>query len=269
MSSSIPERTVESWLAVELELWFPGVRLWAPTHSAAGNWDLSAQGVGKLLIFECKGCNPLQRGHSVPINMPQLQRYAVGAEFGPVRRHVVYVLPSPPWSGAAPSPGAPFTPSAALPVAYADQRLVGPAGGCWEWFHVVPAMTLWRSLMSAGLASVNTRRLPSPPSLNLAPHRLGRLPGTQRLADFLEDVARCRRIPLTGVDPGGPGRGAGPDSWRRPPGRGPSDDSGPAGDDEPAEPPDVAAGVVFEGEPPEGSAPTPLAAFVPRGALAA
>jgi hypothetical protein len=44
MSSSIPERTVESWLAVELEVWFPSVRLWAPIQNAAGNWDLATQG---------------------------------------------------------------------------------------------------------------------------------------------------------------------------------------------------------------------------------
>ena len=208
MSSSIPERTVESWLAMELEVWFPGVRLWAPTQNAAGNWDVTAQGNGKLLIFECKGCDPLTKGHSVPINMPQLQRYAMGWEFALVRNHVFYVLPAPPWTGPAPAPGAPFVPPTALPAAHADQRLFGPAGGCWQWFYVIAAPTLWASLSATGSASVNTRRLPSPPAMALSGHALGPLPGIQQLADFLEDVARCRKVSLTGAE-----TDASPEEW--------------------------------------------------------
>lgn len=173
VGSSIPERTVESWLAIELELWFPGVRLWAPTQNSIGNWDLSAQGAGKLVIFECKGCQPLKEGHSVPINMPQLKRYAKSPEFRAVREHVFYVLPAPAWSGPAPTPGAPFSPSAALPPGHAAERLAGPAGGCWEWFHVTPAASLWTHLRVTGSQSVNTRRLPNPPTLLLRAHPLG------------------------------------------------------------------------------------------------
>lgn len=267
MSSSIPERTVESWLAVELEVWFPGIRLWAPTQSAAGNWDLAVQGSGKLVIFECKGCDPLKAGHSVPINMPQLQRYAMDVDFAPVRDHVFYVLPAPPWTGPAPSPGGPFTPAAALPAAHADHRLAGPAGGCWQWFHVMPATALWASLIATGTKSINTRRLPNPPSLGLSPHPRGPVPATQRLGDFLDDVAKCRKVPLTGG--GGPPQSIDPDDWRRPDGRDPGGPPIWPGDAEPAEPPDPPSHVelIYEDDD-ESSAPTPLAAFVPRQALA-
>jgi hypothetical protein len=274
MSSSIPERTVESWLALELEVWFPGVRLWAPTQSAAGNWDVAAQGAGKLLIFECKGCDPLKQGHRVPINMAQLQRYAMGRDFAAVRDHVFYVLPAPPWLGSSPAPGAPFTPPAALPAEYADQRLVGSAGGCWEWFHVTTAKTLWASLRLTESSSVNTRRLPNSPSLGLREHNLGPLPGTQRLNDFLDDIARCRGVPLTGADneDGAPPQQGSSENhtggWRRPDGRG---SGGPPiwpGDAEPPEPPDEPGDQRLYDEYGEGSAPTPIAAFVPRHALA-
>jgi hypothetical protein len=270
MSSSIPERTVESWLAVELEVWFPSVRLWAPTQSAAGNWDLATQGAGKLLIFECKGCDPLKAGHSVPINMPQLERYAIGPEFENVREHLFYVLPAPPWKGPAPSPPAPFRPAAALPAAHADHRLGGVAGGCWEWFHVTTAVTLWASLTATQSASVNTRRLPNPPSLGLAPHSLGPLPGTERLGDFLEEVAYCRGVPLTG----GKGEGLSPqteeaDEWRRPDGRhpeGPAIWPGEGVPPDPPRPPDNARQISDQLS--DGSAPTPLAAFLPLDSLA-
>jgi hypothetical protein len=273
MSASIPERTVESWLALELESWFPGLRLWAPTQSAIGNWDVAAHGAGKLLILECKGCDPLAAGHSVSINMPQLQRYATGGEFADLRDHVFYVLPAPPWAGPAPTPGAPFAPPAALPAAYADERLAGTGGGCWERFHVTLAMDLWAALSATGSASVNTRRLPNPPALGLAAHPLGPLPATTRLNDFLDDVANCRRVPLTGdtgesgssQDVGGEGT-RGP--WRRPDGR---DSEGPPvwpGGDEPTEPPEPpnARNTVVEDR--EGSVPTPIVAFVPRHLLA-
>ncbi len=253
---------------MELEVWFPGIRLWAPTQSAAGNWDLSAQGAGKLLIFECKGCSPLRFGHTVPINMPQLQRYATGPEFARVRLHVFYVLPAPPWPGEAPSPAPPFTSLAALPATYADQRLAGPAGGCWEWFHVISATALWGSLMGSGIASVSTRRLPNPATLGLPPHHLGPLPGVARLADFLEDVARCRRVPLAGAKHRGGGRPSAGEPWTRPRGREPVDGLSPSRFQEPPLPPHANLDTVFEGKPPEGSAPTPLAAFIPNAALA-
>ena len=273
MSSSIPERTVESWLALELEVWFPGVRIWAPTQSAVANWDVAAQGAGKLLVFECKGCDPLQRGHSVPINMPQLQRYATSWDFAAIRDHVFYVLPAPPWSGASPSPAAPFAPPAGLPVIYADQRLAGPAGGCWQWFHVTAATTLWASLMSTGSASVNTRRLPNPPLLGLTPHPLGPLPGTQRLNDFLDDIANCRTVPLTGAeteDSSGHD-GSGEDrtnGWRRPGGRDPDGPPVWPGDAEPPDPPVPPGQRLVYDDRAEGSAPTPIAAFLPRRSLA-
>jgi hypothetical protein len=270
MSASIPERTVESWLALELETWFPGVRLWAPTQSAVGNWDVAAQGAGKLLIFECKGCEPLQAGHSVPINMPQLQRYAAGAEFADVRDHVFYVLPAPPWQGPAPAPNAPFAPPAALPAAHAEERLAGPAGGCWEWFHVTLATELLAALNATGRASVNTRRLPSPPALGLAPHPLGPLPATSRLNDFLDDVANCRRVRLTGTESesGSSEPGAEGGEWRRPNGRASGGPPVWPGDDQPTEPPERANDTQWVGDDHQRSAPTPIVAFIPRRLLA-
>lgn len=272
MSSSIPERTVESWLAVELEAWFPGVRLWAPTQSASGNWDLAAQGAGKLIIFECKGCDPRKAGHSVAINMPQLERYALGWEFEKVRKHVFYVLPAPPWSGPAPSPPAPFTPANALPATHADHRLGGVAGGCWEWFHVTAATTLWASLKATRSASVSTRRLPNPPSLGLDPHPLGPLPGTERLGDFLEEVAHCRRVPRTGgpdddISPQA-GQRVGPnDTWRRPDGRHPEGPPTWPGSVEPPDLPTLPESGRFSDKRSDRSAPTPLAAFLPLDSL--
>lgn len=276
MSTSIPERTVESWLALELEVWFPGVRLWAPTQSAAANWDVAAHGAGKLLIFECKGCDPLKAGHSGPINVPQLDRYATSWEFAAVRDHIFYVLPAPSWAGPAPSPPAPFTPPAALPAGHADERLAGPSGGCWQWFHVTPATTLRATLAATGSASVNTRRLPNPPALGLAGHPLGPLPGTQRLADFLDDVATCRRVPLTGAAArgharlsNGPVNGDLDNGWRRPDGRDSGGDPVWPGGGEPREPPEPPTETAHADAFPEGSAPTPVAAFVPASSLAA
>jgi hypothetical protein len=281
MRSSIPERTVESWVAMELEVWFRNVRLWAPTQNAVGNWDLAAQGHGKLLIFECKGSQPLKEGHSIPINLQQLDRYVNSSEFAAVASHVFYVLPAPPWPGEAPSPGGPFTPAKALPSGHADQRLAGPGGGCWEWFHVVSALSLWTSLASptqpatpVKSRSVNTRQLPNPPGLHLKPHRSGLLPETERLGDFLEGVAKCRVVPLTGeITQSGSltgGQGDAQDEpWRRPSGR---DSDGPPlsseETEESHEPPQSPRDRISKDKWSKRSTPTPLAAFLPSDSLA-
>lgn len=259
--ASLPERTVESWLAVELETWFPGVHLWAPTQNSIGNWDLGALGAGKVLIFECKGCQSLVQGHTIPINRKQLWRYTFGPHFTSVRVHVFYVLPSPPWPGNPPGWSGAQPPGAALPVPHAAERTMGVGGGCWNWFYVTTPSLLWAAL--AGMASVNTCRLPNASRLGLPQHRWGPLGGMQRLSDFLEDVARCRRVPVTGAtDADGPE----PDrDWRRPRGREPLDEEQEG--DLPVEP---ARGQSEE--PPSDdareAAPTPLAAFIPIDALA-
>jgi hypothetical protein len=283
MTSSLPERTVESWLAMELEVWFRNVRLWAPTQNAIGNWDVAAQGAGKLLIFECKGCNPLKQGHTVPINMPQLYRYAKGPEFAAVRDHVFYVLPAPPWSGPALAPGTPFTPAEALPAVHADQRLVSQAGGCWEWFHVISARSLWASLTTpsqsvpvTGSRSVNTRRLPSPRIRCLKAHPLRPLPETKRLGDFLEGIAKCDILPLTGEDTvkSSARRSHGQDrngTWHRPDGRvsnGPEVWPEHVEPPEPPEQPEVPRDQTAKDEHSKRSTPRPLAAFLPRSSLA-
>jgi hypothetical protein len=269
----MPERTVESWLAVELAVWFPEVRLWAPTQNSVGNWDLSASGCGKLLIFECKGCRPLKQGHSVAIDMLQLERYMLGGEFATVREHVFYVLPAPPWPGPIPAPGTPIALESAIP-GHADARLASPDGGCWNWFHVIPATTLWEQLAASNARnrSVNTRRLPGPSAYSW-PHHLGMLIGTTRLADFLEGVAKCYFVPLSNATPSESSSGEIDGEWHRPPERG---DPPP---DEASIPP--GARVVAREEPPlrdargvdaeagdAESTPTPLAAFVPLAALA-
>jgi len=289
VTSSIPERTVETWLAIELEAWFPGVRLWAPTQSSIDNWDLTAQGAGKLLIFECKGCQPLKVGHSVPINVRQLERYVTSSEFAAVRSHTFYVLPAPPWPAPPRPPKGQITASNALPAGHADERLGGAGGGCWNWFHATPATSLWEALgepssHSVKTRTVNTRRLPSPPAPLLPEHPLGSLPDSECLADFLEGVALCRNVPLTGAAANGDKDHDRAD-WRRPPGREPmlggprdttrfEDQGRPADIQTPAEPeldePRMAevSDATRARDANDGSTPTPLAAFVPRRSLA-
>jgi hypothetical protein len=148
-----------------------------------------------------------------------------------------------------------------------------------EWFHVTPAASLWTHLRVTGSQSVNTRRLPNPPTLLLRAHPLGALPKTERLGDFLEGVARCRIVSLTGAEtqrgPASDRREEGDRGWRRPdrresyrspawPGDGEPSEELELHDDEPDRPLDR---KTDDGRS-DGSAPIPLAAFLPLDSLA-
>lgn len=129
MARSLPERTVDAYLAIALAARFPRAAIWNPTNTA-GSWDTTLD-VGKTVLFESKGNE--QGANAIAINRVQLDDY-LNQWYSPL---VFYLLPDP---GAAPRPW--HVPRAALaPGAAGLQWLEFP-----RWSYVVSALALGRYL---------------------------------------------------------------------------------------------------------------------------
>jgi hypothetical protein len=67
---SLPERTVDAWVAIAICGVFPNARLWAPTQVIEDtNWDYGvSHGDGKIFIFEDKATTPVHRSRKLPLD---------------------------------------------------------------------------------------------------------------------------------------------------------------------------------------------------------
>lgn len=163
---SLPERTVDSWIAVEIAHVFPHARMWSD------NWDMASQpGPGKAFVLESKGCdpNPRHADHRVWVDCDQLDRYLRDVQpYVPV----LYVLPNPPWAGGP-------TGSAYLPNEAAFRMT------CAEWLWVIGAADLRRHLTCGGH---QPRWYPS--------HLIPGWAESERLDAFLEGIRSCQHQEL-------------------------------------------------------------------------
>jgi hypothetical protein len=187
---TLPEHTVDIWLAHAILTRFPRALLWAPTQSRPDNWDqaLAVAGDAKAVLFECKATDPIRRtgGHSLTIDRRQL---TTNIGLGPDPRPpapVFYVLPSPPWR--APSGGASISPvpseaSCRLPTPQCGRPHAQPHGTFACWTTVIRADRL-----ASGLGPGPYTR----PATWFAGQR-----GARSLSVFLEELAQCDAVPLT------------------------------------------------------------------------
>jgi len=170
---SLPERTVDAWVAAAVCSAFPGARIWDPTQVIRGrNWDRAVHllGAGKIFILEDKATTAVARKRTTPLNTHRIDIGRVQFDWycdeiepdGGIP--VYYVLPDPPWKGSTD------------PVSVPEQaacRVTSTAGPFTQWAHVVRCTALRAAL--EGRRSVETHELPL-------------LPGAMPLADFFTSV---------------------------------------------------------------------------------
>jgi hypothetical protein len=105
---SMPERTVDTWVASAICSVFPDARIWDPTQAMRErNWDRAFLPLeaGKVFIFEDKGTTAVTRmrkrplpTHRIEIGAAQLDWYSDEVEPASMIP-VYYVLPRPPLNG--------------------------------------------------------------------------------------------------------------------------------------------------------------------------
>lgn len=200
MSASLPEQTVELWVAAVITAHFPNAEIWAPTPADHQHFDVGARTGGKLFVLECKRTDPLKSGgHTIPIDAAQLAAYVGAAKYAAFRSAIYYVLPKPPWSGL-PAP---------KPIPAQARHRVAPVE-CDLWMYVIGAAALAGAL--GGAKSVNTNKLPGGPLAGLPPGpALGA--ASAKLKAFLNAVKRCEEglvLPVPGAARGGESSDVGP-----------------------------------------------------------
>ncbi len=175
---SLPERTVDAWVAVAICQRFPSALLWGPTQRAEDpNWDYGASlGDGKLFILENKAADPkhlvgppAMDTHRIRIDLGQLAWYCDIVEPN-YTVPVYYVLPCPPFAGE-PTPG--------VVPAQAITRMASPAGPFRCWAYVIRCNDLRSQLPPLPQQSTQVRAEDLP------------LKGSVLLQDFLDGVAAC------------------------------------------------------------------------------
>lgn len=180
--TTLPERTVDAWVAMYLATRLRSVLLWAPTQRTAVDFDFSVAADGKLFVLEQKApVVHLRHGnHWLEVDVPQLWRYCTHPQIAGL---VWYVLPQPPY----PAPSAAARGASLLPALAASRSAGHQWGGapCDDWFQVVPARALYAWLsMRPGW-----RYMPSAPRYGAA------LP---------LDLVRRRAFPCSDLSSGGP-----------------------------------------------------------------
>jgi hypothetical protein len=177
MVRSLPEHTVEAWVAMAISSTFPNARVWSPAPpNLRRSWDQAADlGEGKSFIFENKATELVKPGndHVIEINPAQLDRYCdLSKESN--QSPMYYVLPDPPWF-VIPRQGTP------VPVEAAHRTAPVPFK---EWAWVVPCEELRNYLR--GAHSIRTSALPRR--------------GWSTLASFLKEMQECRAGRRSEVD---------------------------------------------------------------------
>ncbi len=175
---SLPERTLDLWVACAINDAFPNALIWAPTQNdirraAPQNWDAAAELAGsKTVLLENKATVASGPDHRIEIDKSQLERYLAKLDADGFDR-LFYVLPSPPWQGNhGPGP---------VPAEAANRSNVA------SWAHVFPACCLMLWLDAHGRNSVNTKELQGPPQLTCPVCRQS----PWSLDAFLKGLAGC------------------------------------------------------------------------------
>jgi hypothetical protein len=89
MARSLPERTVDAYLAMAVAARFPDAALWDPTNTP-GEWDHTLLAAGKTVLFETKGNE--EGFNNILIDLDQLDDY-LSREIAPL---VFYLFADPP-----------------------------------------------------------------------------------------------------------------------------------------------------------------------------
>jgi hypothetical protein len=164
--TTLPERAVDTWLAAYLASQLPRVALWAPTQRTKVDFDMSVLGDGKLFVLEQKAPilhrTKTVEDHAIQIDVGhtrQLWRYCTDKQLTGL---VWYVLPRPPYSAVqGAGRGASLLPEIAG-ARIAGHRWPGAGKGrpCQDWFHLVPAQSLY-----VWLHELDPQRMPPLPSI--------------------------------------------------------------------------------------------------------
>ena len=135
---TLPERSVDVWVAVYLAQRMPKVALWAPTQRTKIDRDVAFEHDGKVLILEHKAPYTAdQRRHMLDIDVAQLARYC----WSPWAWATYYVLPSPPYPAR-------FIPESELIPKEAWARTGQPP--FQHWAYALPAPQVWDLLNDGG-----------------------------------------------------------------------------------------------------------------------
>lgn len=148
MGVSLPERTVDAWVAAYLQRRVPRILMWSPTQRHVPDYDLAAElpRSGQLFIFENKA--PHTNGnHHFAIPLRQMWNYLRDAR---LRKHTFYLLPCPPYSTAdvrnSSRPAGRTLPP--LIPGLASARLSGHtyrgSQGFESWCRVISVSNLWQ-----------------------------------------------------------------------------------------------------------------------------
>lgn len=148
MPVSIPERTVDAWVAAYLAIRIPDVCLWAPTQRQTPDYDIASTllEAGKLFVLEDKAPYTNAATHYVSLDVRQMWNYLCAPG---LRTRTFYVLPCPPFpvSEVPGAPGAETSTAVDLVPRRAQSRTAphpwGASDGCELWFRVVPVLDLW------------------------------------------------------------------------------------------------------------------------------
>jgi hypothetical protein len=167
MPVSLPERTVDAWVAAYLATRIPDVLLWAPTQRQVPDYDIASSlpGPGKLFVLEDKAPYTNGSAHWFVLQVRQLWNYLRNAD---LRTRTFYVLPCPPFqvTDVPGGPGAPALTTPDLLPARSQSRLLGhqwlPSLGCEDWFRVVPVVDLWTRFLPGALPSIGLPPWPKP-----------------------------------------------------------------------------------------------------------
>jgi hypothetical protein len=183
VARSLPERTVDAYLAMSVADRFPDAALWDPTNTA-GAWDHTLITAGKTVLFESKGNE--EGDNDIEIDLDQLDDYLSR----PIAPIVFYLLADPGWSDFRPpiAPGAPATTWPSFP----------------DWAYVVPVATL---AAATGLAGTTRTVRPSGGTFRVP--ATGAVVPCIPLRTFFDDLERCywvarhprRGAPLTAGAP--------------------------------------------------------------------
>lgn len=177
----VPERTLESWLAMEIERELPGAVVWCPTQprqaiTSSGQagpdpWDFVVD-ARHLFAFEAKG---LEEGALVPIWMEQFN--ALRGLSPAIQRFIYYAVPA---LAAAEIVGAsPVRGTSAMPTASQLQR--NPPFGVW-------GRSLTLDEVDAALGAKAAQKIPRLDGAALKSYGLP-------MRQFLAKVKQCTETP--------------------------------------------------------------------------
>lgn len=182
---SLPEHTVDCWVAAAIITYYPDAFVWAPTQLGDDNWDVAfGSEPGKTFILEDKATIPGytddKDDHHVQINIEQLENYSTY----PVP--VYYVIPDPPWP--ATSTAGTLAPTAPVPNEAGCRNVHVDHPAFIDWARVIEAADL-NNMHPAferrpGVLATSTKPKRVPIRLNITPRSI-------TLRRFLNGIAEC------------------------------------------------------------------------------